>query len=93
VCYQASLLNEFIFYNFIKYLGPISLTNIIHGERVFPEFVQSNVNVHQLARVIRTWLEDETAYNKLIEKLKNTKHLLSGESFSVPEYIARVINE
>jgi lipid-A-disaccharide synthase len=93
VCYQASLLNEFIFYNFIKYQGPISLTNIIHGERVFPEFVQSNVNVHQLTRVIRTWLEDETAYNKIIETLKNTKHLLSGESFSVPEYIARIIHE
>lgn len=93
VCYQASLLNVFIFYNFIKYTGPISLTNIIHGEMVFPEFVQDQVNAQQLTRVIRTWLESETAYNDVKSKLKNTKLLLSGEDFSVPEFMSQVINE
>jgi lipid A disaccharide synthetase len=93
VCYKASLLNVFIFYNFIKYQGPISLTNIIHGEMVFPEFVQDGVNVHQLTRVIRTWLEDERAYNDLKRKLKSTKILLSGEDFSVPQFMAQVIHE
>jgi lipid-A-disaccharide synthase len=93
VCYKASLLNVFIFYNFIKYQGPISLTNIIHGEMVFPEFVHDGVNVHQLTRVIRTWLEDERAYNDLKRKLKETKILLSGEDFSVPQFMAQVIHE
>ena len=93
VCYQASLLNEFVFYNFIKYKGPISLTNIIHGDMVFPEFVQEQVNAHQLTRVIRSWLENETVYNELKSRLKNTKQLLSGEDFSVPQYIAQVLNE
>jgi lipid-A-disaccharide synthase len=93
VCYQASLLNAFIFYNFIKYTGPISLTNIIHDEIIFPEFVQEQVNSHQLTQVIRSWLENESAYNELKRKLKNTKHLLSGEDFSVPQYMSQVINE
>jgi lipid-A-disaccharide synthase len=93
VCYKASLLNVFIFYNFIKYQGPISLTNIIHGEMVFPEFVHDGVNVHQLTRVIRTWLEDERVYNELKRKLKGTKILLSGEDFSVPQFMAQVIHE
>ena len=93
VCYQASLLNQFIFYNFIKYKGPISLTNIIHGEMVFPEFVQEQVNAQQLTRVIKTWLADEKAYNDLKDKLKNTKLLLSGEDFSVPQFMSQVIHE
>ena len=93
VCYRAGLFNEFVFYNFIKYKGPISLTNIIHGEMVFPEFVQDQVNAQQLTRVIRSWLENESAYNELKAKLKNTKHLLSGEDFSVPQYMAQVIHE
>lgn len=93
VCYQASLLNEFIYYNFIKYQGPISLTNIIQGEMVFPELVQSAVNAQQLTRVIKTWLENESVYNTLKGKLKKTKLLLSGEDFSVPQYMAQVLHE
>lgn len=93
VCYKASMLNVFIFYNFIKYQGPISLTNIIHGEMVFPEFVEDHVTAQQLTRVIRTWLDNETAYNDLKSKLKNTKKLLSGENFSVPQFMAQVIHE
>lgn len=93
VCYQASLLNEFVYYNFIKYSGPISLTNLIQGELVFPELVQGSVNAAQLSSAIRSWLEDEKAYNKLKTKLKNTKFLLSGEDFSVPQFMAQVIHE
>lgn len=93
VCYRASLLNEFVFYNFIKYKGPISLTNIIQSEMVFPEFVQDQVNPPELTRAIKSWLENENAYNELKAKLKNTKNLLSGEDFSVPHYMAQVIHE
>jgi lipid-A-disaccharide synthase len=93
VCYQASLLNEFVYYNFIKYSGPISLTNLIQGEIVFPEFVQGAVNAVQLSNAIRAWLEDEKVYNSLKSKLKKTKFLLSGEDFSVPQFMAQVIHE
>lgn len=92
VSYQGSLLNEFIFYNFISYQGPISLTNIIHNKMVFPEFVQDQVNPARLAHVIRTWTLNEKAYNELKETLRETKHLLSGDDFSVPAYMAQVIH-
>lgn len=93
VCYKASLLNEFVFYNFINYKGPISLTNIIHGEFVFPEFVQGQVIPARLAEVIRTWTSDEMLYNEMKKKLKETKNLLSGDDFSVPLYMSQVIND
>ena len=93
VCYKASLLNEFIFYNFIKYQGPISLTNIIHNKMVFPEFTQNSVTPQKLASVIKSWSSNEKLYNELKSTLRDTKHLLEGEKFSVPEYMARVIHE
>jgi lipid-A-disaccharide synthase len=93
VCYQSSLLNEFIFRNFIQYQGPISLTNIIHDKMVFPELTQEQVEPARLVRMIRGWIEDEKAYNDLKASLKQTKELLAGEDFSVPHYMAQVINE
>lgn len=93
VCYKASLLNEFIFYNFVKYKGPISLTNIIHNKIVFPELTQTQVDAGRMASIIRTWTSNEKLYNELKSTLRETKNLLSGEKFSVPEYMARIINE
>jgi lipid-A-disaccharide synthase len=93
VCYKASLLNEFIYYNFIKYQGPISLTNIIHNKIIFPEYIQGNVTPGTIAGVIRAWTANEKLYNETKQKLRETKHLLSGETFSVPQYMAQVIHE
>jgi lipid-A-disaccharide synthase len=93
VCYQAGLLNEFIFYNFVKYQGPISLTNIIHDKLIFPEYVQSAVEPSRIAEAIRAWTTNENVYNEVKKTLKETKNLLSGEDFSVPQYMSQVINE
>jgi lipid-A-disaccharide synthase len=93
VCYKSSLLNEFIFKNLINYQGPISLTNIVHNKIVFPEFTQSEVNPHTLARIIKTWIGEEKVYNQIKDTLKETKRLLSGENFSIPLYMSQVINE
>jgi lipid-A-disaccharide synthase len=93
VCYKASLLNEFIFYNLIKYKGPISLTNIIHNQMVFPEYVQGDVDPAKFASIIRSWTSNEKLYNGLKSTLKDTKKLLSGEDFSIPHYMAQVIHE
>ncbi len=92
VCYRASLFNEFIFNNFIQYKGPISLTNIIQNEFVFPELVQDAVNAPQILIRIRAWLENEKDYNDIKLKLKKTKLLLAGDDFSVPQFMARVIH-
>lgn len=93
VCYKASLLNEFIFYNFIKYNGPISLTNIIHDKMVFPELTQNRVRSDELVRIIYSWIQSETVYNNLKRTLEKTRDLISGEDFSVPKYMAQVLNE
>jgi lipid-A-disaccharide synthase len=93
VAYRASLLNEFVFRNFIKYEGAVSLTNIIHGKMLFPELIQDEASPARLERALRTWIEDEKAYNHIKRDLKETKVLLSGEEFSVPKYMAKVIHE
>lgn len=93
VAYRGSLLNEFIYNEFVQYSGPISITNMIQGKNVFPEFIQSQVDAERFARVIRTWIDNETVYNELKSSLKETKNLLSGENFSVPQYMAQVIHE
>ncbi|MGE3609906.1 MAG: lipid-A-disaccharide synthase [Bacteriovoracaceae bacterium] len=92
VCYRGSLLNEFIFNNFIHYHGPISLTNIIHGKMVYPEFTQSQINPKLITKVISSWIENEKLYNEIKSTLKETKNLLSGENFSVAAYMAQVIH-
>lgn len=93
VAYRASLLNEFIFRNFIKYEGAVSLTNIIHGKPLFPELIQDEASPARLERALRTWIEEENAYNRIKSDLRETKVLLSGEEFSVPAYLAEVIDE
>ncbi|MDH5580282.1 MAG: lipid-A-disaccharide synthase, partial [Bdellovibrionales bacterium] len=51
VCYQGSLLNEFVYQTFIDYKGPISLANIVHQELVFPELLQERVNSFNLFKI------------------------------------------
>ncbi len=93
VTYRASLLNEFIFFNLVKYTGAVSLTNIIHGKIIFPELIQGDAHSNRFLRVIRSWMADEKTYNEMKKDLKETKHLLAGDKFSVPEYMAQVIHD
>lgn len=91
VAYKLSMVNEFILKMLIPYDGPASLTNIIHNEMIYPELLQYEADRYNLAKYARRWLTDEKYYNETISKLKNTKNLLSGDNFSVPEYMACVI--
>lgn len=91
VCYKGSLLTEFIYYNFIGYRGPISLTNIVHEEMIFPELIQSAVNSHEIFRRVLPWLTSRAEYEKIVDILTTTKDKLSGESFVVSDYMASVI--
>lgn len=93
VAYRGSLLNEFIYNNFIRYEGPVSLTNIIHGKLVFPEFIQGRSTSHNMTRALKAWIESESAYNEVKATLKETKNLLTGEDFSVAQYMSQVIHE
>lgn len=91
VAYKLSMANEFILKMLIPYDGPASLTNIIHEKEVFPELLQYEADRYNLAKHARSWLTNEKYYNETITTLKNTKNLLSGDDFSVPEYMGNVI--
>ena len=91
VAYKLSFVNEFILKLLIPYKGPASLTNIIHNEMIFPEFLHYEADRYNLAKTARKWLQNENEYNEIINKLKKTSSMLSGDDFSVPEYMAHVI--
>lgn len=93
VGYQGSLLNEFVFRNFIKYTGHISLTNIVHEREVFPELIQEQVEPHKMYGILKKWIENREVYEEKKRLLKETKNLLSGEDFSVASYMSQVIHE
>jgi len=93
VAYKGSLLNEFIFHQFISYKGPISLPNIIHEKWVFPELLQDKASSYNLSQKLRRWLTDDLEYEKIIQTLKTTKTLLQGESIDVATYMAGVLKE
>lgn len=92
VAYKLSLVTEFILGFFLKYKGYISLTNIVHEKMLFPEFTQHHANRYNISKEIINWSTNENAYNNTVSELKKTKDLLLGEDFSVPQYMAEVIN-
>lgn len=87
VCYKGSLLNEFIFENLISYDGPISLVNIVHGEKLFPELIQNQASGFNIFQKLRTWMNSKSTYEQLISKLSQTPELLSGEVDNIPEFL------
>lgn len=91
VAYKLSLINEFILKLLIPYKGPASLTNILHEEMIFPEVLQYEADKYSMAKFARQWLTNEDKYNTTVNKLKKTKSMLSGDDFSVSDYMAAVI--
>jgi lipid-A-disaccharide synthase len=91
VGYRMSMLNEYIFSSIIKYDGPISLTNIVHEEYVYPEYTEYHADRYNFSKHLKDWIVNTNEYNKKCEKLEKTKELLSGEDIDVPGYMAQVI--
>jgi len=87
VCYASSLLNEYIFYTFLSYKGPISLANIVHQERVFPELIQNEFSSFNIDKEIKPWLTSEAEYNEVKMKLARSLNLVGGESENVGSII------
>jgi lipid-A-disaccharide synthase len=93
VCYKVSLLNEFIARNFVEVYKYISLANIVKEKFVFPELLQDDANIHLITHHLKRWLTDKQEYERIKSELSEVKGLITGEDFSVPEYMAKVINE
>src|SRR5690554_2264583 len=53
VCYQLSKVTEAMFKMLVKYDGPVSLTNIVHQERIFPELIQDEATPEAIAESAR----------------------------------------
>jgi lipid-A-disaccharide synthase len=92
VSYKGNLITEFIYYNFINYRGPISLTNIVHDKILFPEIVQYAVTPINLRRQLLPWLTNKASYGKIKEELHLTKSKISGDPFDLPKYMLDVIH-
>lgn len=93
VSYRSSLFNEFIFYSFLSYRGPISLANIVHQTRVFPELLQDRANCYEMTDKIERWLTDREEYERIRGKLQLTRELLKGQLEDVGLYMAQIIKK
>ncbi|MBP9674183.1 MAG: lipid-A-disaccharide synthase [Bacteriovoracaceae bacterium] len=93
VCYRGSLLEEFIYQQFITYRGPISLANIVLQKNIFPELLQEQVTVENILKYFKKWSEDPQEYYRIKNVLKQIPILLQGEEFDFPNYFAQVLSE
>lgn len=93
VCYQVSLITEWVYKFWVNYDGPISLANIILQERVFPELLQDKVDRINICTCLQEWLTDYIEYEKIKKKLKMVPHSLEGDNISISDYIGQVITE
>ena len=91
VCYKVSLFTQILLKLFMTYKGPISLTNIILEKMVFPEFIQKQVNTKNIVNELKKWIENKNYYQQTINDLTLTQSKLTGDDFSVPEYMAKVL--
>ncbi len=92
VCYKVSLFTEFVLKLLVPYDGPASLTNIILGNKmIFPELIQHHADRYNVAKHLRQLLLNPEMYDNMIIELAKTNKLLTGDDFSVPDYMADVI--
>jgi lipid-A-disaccharide synthase len=77
--------------NLIVKVPHVSLTNLVAGERLVPEFLQGAVNPASLAEEAGSILQDETRRGRIVEGLKRIRMKLGGGGAS--ERAARVALE
>lgn len=89
VTYRSSLINEFIVRKIIGYNKPVSLTNLVLDKMVFPEYLQSQVQVPLLKESVLSWLGDPQNWNATVRDLAKLPELLSGSRVNVAELMAK----
>lgn len=93
VLYQVSLFTEFILGLLVPYKGPASLTNIVHEKMVFPELIQYKADRYGILKYFRAWMNSPEKYDEVAQTLIKTPALLTGDDFSVPEYMGQVLKQ
>ncbi|PIP90061.1 MAG: lipid-A-disaccharide synthase [Bdellovibrionales bacterium CG12_big_fil_rev_8_21_14_0_65_38_15] len=79
VAYKGSLLNQYIFETFVKYDKPISLTNLILDQIVFPEFIQERATSFNMTKALLKLIQDPNEFNRVKMSLTKLPNLLSGD--------------
>ena len=92
VCYKLSLLNNFIFNNFLNYDKPY-LRQYVHGDFVFPELFNEGFSDFNIAQAVENWLEDYEKFSTLKNRLRGTEALLRGEMEDVAPCLERLLRE
>ncbi|MBL7664899.1 MAG: lipid-A-disaccharide synthase [Bacteriovoracaceae bacterium] len=93
VCYKVSLFTEFIAMNFIGKHYDLSLTNILLKETIFPELLQQQANPELVYEYLKYLLTEKVAYEKILNKIKKIKDILSADDFKVVDYMDQVLHE
>ena len=84
VVYRVAPLSAFIFRNFIGYVGPVAMANLVHvgfseKERVVPELLQEEASPARIARELEVLLTDEGAWTKQRDRLAGTRQILISD--------------
>ncbi len=91
VCYKISLVTEFILGLFITYKGPVSLTNIILDEKIFPELIQHHCDRYNISQELFNLTKDKKTFEAVLKNLEGVAEGLTGDDFCVPTYMAEVM--
>lgn len=92
VSYYFAPINEFIGRHIIKYTWYLSLANIIHNEMIFPEYVQERIHPVLLSKQASVWFNNEEKYNAVVNRISQTRDMITGDAIDVVEYMSKVIN-
>lgn len=95
ILYTGSLLSNFIFFNLIRYQGPVGLVNLVGGWKpgimprdsrfIVREFLGSRANVDNLSNELISLLMDKGRRERMKEDFKNLSEMLKPpQGFSSP---------
>lgn len=83
ICYQGTLLEEFVFTQVLKYQKPISLPNLIAQDWVLPEYLQYHADVFTLSHHVMRWINSPVERNRISHGLEKIRaQVASGEKNS-----------
>jgi lipid-A-disaccharide synthase len=77
ICYQAAL-TTYLLAKYVFKVEFVGLPNIIAGEEVLPELLQSDFEAERIAELALSWLNEKKELNKIKEKLQTVRQKLGG---------------
>lgn len=91
VTYRSTLFNYYLFEQFVSYKGDVSLANLVHGKRVFPELIQERSSAYNFYAQLQKWFKKPQELDQMRQVLLGTDRLISGEVGDAGHIIAGMI--